>query len=918
MVTEISISVRSLVEFLLRSGDLDNTSGVGGEEAMQEGSRMHRQIQKAAGEGYQAEVSLKIRWNFQKRLSGTTNGATAELGDSEHVDSSARPFLDEATVIVEGRADGLYFGAVPERDLRGPSKRSKGKKQNEEPESVWTIDEIKTTYRRLNRIRKPEPVHLAQAKCYAYIYAVQNDLKRINVRMTYCNLFSGEIKYFYEEYTLEELDEWFSSLMEEYRKWAEYSFMWQLKRTATIRELPFPYPYRPGQKDLAAAVYRTVARGKKLFLEAPTGTGKTITTLYPSVKAMGEGKAQKIFYLTAKTITRQAAESAVSEMRGKGLLLKSVVLTAKDKICVLEKPACNPKDCPRAKGHYDRVNEALFDLLTHEDAYSRETIERYAAKYNVCPFEMGLDITWFSDAIIGDYNYLFHPHAFLRRFFGEDGGRKGDYIFLVDEAHNLVDRGRDMYSAEIVKEDVLELKKQIHGIYDGLEKKLNKCNRDLLAIKKLTEGLTKLPDIDSCIDGIYLVQGEIADILTSEKILEQNGQFAHDPLRKEKLAVRDALLDFYFNINHFLLMFEGLDDHYVIYSEIMEDDRFRVKLFCVDPSAMLRKCEERGVSSILFSATLLPIQYYKSLLGGTKEDFEVYARSVFDPAKQQLLIINNLTSAYKKRSPEQYERIADCIHDLTGERHGNYMIFFPSYSFMKQVADIFEVKYLGRDPSEFKDLPVPAGIKRSPFFQEAFEFDGEGMLVQTGEMDGGSRMGGIYGGSTLPAPVHDGMVPGMEITLIRQRANMDELHREAFLKMFERVSDSESLLGFCVLGGIFSEGIDLRSDSLIGAIVVGTGLPQVSKERDLLKDYFNAHGDNGYDYAYRFPGMNKVLQAAGRVIRTQEDVGFVALVDERFTTRPYQKLFPEEWSHHTEVSAFEAPALIEKFWNEWL
>lgn len=851
MAAEITISVRNLVEFLLRSGDIDNRIGAGGEDAMLEGSRMHRRLQKAAGADYQAEVPLKTAYTYGKRIEG-----------------AAKQFFDDATVILEGRADGIYYGAIPGKA---------GRKGDNDP--CWTIDEIKTTYRRIRNLKKPEPVHLAQAKCYAYIYMMQHDLDIVRVRMTYCSLITEDVRYFYETDQRGSLIRWFASLMEEYRRWAEYSFTWQLQRDGTIRSLAFPFPYREGQKELAAGVYHTISQGRKLFLEAPTGTGKTITTLFPAIQAMGQQKTEKIFYLTAKTITRTAAEDTVRLLRQKGLRIKSVILSAREKACILPKPDCNPDACPRAKGHYDRINRALFDLLVSADSFDRETIADYADRYQVCPFEMCLDLSLFADVIIGDYNYVFDPHAYLRRFFGE-GNAKGSYVFLIDEAHNLVDRGRDMYSAELFKSDVLSLRRRIKGIYPALERKLTKCNQALLAIRKQTKGCTVLEDIGALADAVYSVEAAIGDISRRERAAQVTGAMKRDPLRLQKKEVHDELMDFYFGISHFLLIYEKLDSHYVVYSELQEDGNLMVRLFNVDPSLNLKECMDRGRASILFSATFLPIQYYKSLLGGTGEDYENYARSVFDPGKRGLFLVRDVTSKYKERTPAQFGRIARCIYEITGKRHGNYLIFFPSYSFMEEVAERFESRFAGGLPAS------GAG-------------DAE---------------------STLPAVPDDlrGLVPASDITVVRQNSHMSEQDRETFLAQFADARQDRSLLGFCVLGGIFSEGIDLRRDSLIGVIIVGTGMPQVCSERELLKRYFDSQNLNGFDYAYRFPGMNKVLQAAGRVIRTAEDVGVVALLDERFVTPTYRRLFPEEWNNYIATTSGEVATLVEKFWDSWL
>lgn len=814
---EVRISVRNLVEFLLRSGDIDNRRSGAADNAMQEGSRIHRMIQKRMGADYQPEVFLR------------------------YIHST-----DRYDIVVEGRADGIITGIDGE----------------------ITVDEIKTTYRELAKIKEPVAVHLAQAKVYAAIYGLQNHRENMQVRMTYCNVETEELKYFYEDYTLEELEIWFLDLLGQYRKWADYEYEWKEQRQASIACMPFPFPYREGQKELVSYVYQTIYHKRKLFIEAPTGVGKTISTVFPSIKAMGNGMADKLFYLTAKTITRTVAENTFSLLRESGLKFKSVILTAKEKICFQEETECNPEHCPYAKGHYDRINDAVYDMLLNVQSFTREVIEEYARKHKVCPFELCLDMSLFADGVIGDYNYVFDPHVYLRRFFGE--GNNGSYVFLVDEAHNLLERGREMYSAVLCKEDFIQLKKQVKKEQetaekgnDGrtprirefgprIEKQLEKCNKELLLLKRECESLQVLEEIDPFVQSLIRLHD------TLDTYLDENDD---SPIRQE-------ILDFFFEISHFLDIYERVDDNYVMYSQMGDDGRFLLKLFCVNPSVNLQECMARARSTILFSATLLPIQYYKKLLGGTEEDYEVYAKSVFQPEKRALYISSDVTSRYSRRSPEEFYNIARYIYEIIKNRHGNYMVFFPSHAFMSQVYECY----------------------LSCFADEQTE-------------------------------------------CILQEEYMDEAARETFLARFE-VADFDpglihmeieredeldrNLIGFCVMGGIFGEGIDLKHDSLIGVIVVGTGIPQVCRERELLKQFFDERGENGFDYAYRFPGMNKVQQAAGRVIRTAEDVGIIALLDERFQQYTYKRLFPREWEDFEIVTVDTIAKRVERFWDSWL
>ena len=803
---ELRVSVRQLVEFILREGSIDNRKSSGSDTAMQEGSRIHKMLQRRMGSEYHAEIGLNYTWASE-----------------------------EYDIIIEGRADGII-----DHNWGMHTPEETGKEENK-----VVIDEIKGTYRDLKRITAPVGVHLAQAKCYAFMYASEHHLDQIGVRMTYCQMETEELKYFHEDYTIQELKGWFEDLMLEYKKWADFQFTWNTVRTASIRQLAFPFPYREGQKELVTYVYQTIYHKRKLFLEAPTGVGKTISTVFPAVKSMGEGLIEKIFYLTAKTITRTVAQECFGLLQQNGLQMKTIVLTAKDKICFMkqeetakEEAECNPEACPYADGHYDRINDAMYDLLTHEAHFTREKVQAYAAKHQVCPFELSLDMSLFADAVICDYNYVFDPRVYLKRFFA-DGLGKRDYVFLIDETHNLLDRGREMYSAALNKDSCVSTKRLVKELSPRIAKLLDKCNKELLVMKRQCESYRREEEIDSFVRMLNHLYAAIDDFL------DEHDMF---PNKKE-------LLDFYFEAAHFLNIYEIMDENYVVYSQLLDNGDFMLKLFCVNPARNLRQCMHKGRSTILFSATLLPIQYYKKLLGGEPTDYEVYAKSTFDEKKKALFIANDVTSKYARRSEREFLRIAEYIYEVVRQRHGNYMVFLPSHLFLEQVYRCFMEGYYQAD------------------FMEC----------------------------------------------IVQEDYMSEAKREEFLLRFhQEAADASVLIGFCVMGGIFSEGIDLKRDSLIGAVIVGTGIPQVGCERELLKQHFDAQGENGFDYAYRYPGMNKVLQSAGRVIRTAEDIGVVALLDERFLEPQYRRMFPREWSQYEVVSVSGIAGRVERFWNEWL
>ena len=616
----VNLSVRGLVEFMFRGGDITSGgSGVRDTDAMQMGSRIHRKIQKQMGIGYEAEVALFAVFSLTSKEYGT-------------------PF----DLNIEGRADGVF-----------------------EKDGEVMIDEIKGMFLDVTELKEPFFVHKAQAMCYAYMVAEDRNLPSIGVQMTYCNLETEQIRRFEDHFDRNEITAWFTDLIQRYEKWAIYQYDWQRRRNASIHELVFPFPYRKGQKALAAMVYRTIEKKDKLFIQAPTGVGKTITTLFPSIKAMGEGLDDRIFYLTAKTITRTVAEECFQLLEQQGLEFKAVTLTAKEKVCILDAPSCSPEDCPYAKGHYDRVNEAVYDLLTSGEPLRRQTLAAYAEKHRVCPFEFSLDVSLYADAIICDYNYVFDPTVYLRRFFPSD--KQGNMIFLVDEAHNLVERSREMYSAALIKEDILAVnrilksmerhEKRPEAAYNlrKYEKALSALNRSMLSYKRECDEFEVLEHLDA-------MEFQLLRVLSAYELVAKDYPV---------LPERETMLNFYFNARNFSRVLELLDEKYRIYADYTETGDFRIKLQCMDPSGCLKEVFERGRSAILFSATLLPVRYYKEQLAGGLQDPAVYADSSFSPEQRKVLIARDVTSKYTRRGPEEYRKIASYIEQFVSAKEGN-------------------------------------------------------------------------------------------------------------------------------------------------------------------------------------------------------------------------------------------------------
>ena len=775
----VRISVRNLVEFILRNGDLVSGSGTSDKEAMLKGSRLHRKIQKQMGSHYQPEVSLKK--------------------DTEY---------DDLILRVEGRADGIFL-------------------QDEQ----FCIDEIKGVYKKLELMEEPVLVHRAQALCYAWIYLDAHDLDKIDIQMTYAHLDTEVIKRFRETLTRAELKQWYEELTDSYHKWLAYQIEWRKKRNESMENLEFPFEYRKGQRKMVSGIYHAISKKEQIFIQAPTGVGKTMSAVFPAVRAIGQGMAETVFYLTARTITRTVAQDAFEILRDRGLLFKVITITAKEKLCFCDKPECDPEKCPYAKGHYDRINDAVYELWTTEQSFDRETLLRHAQKWQVCPFEMSLDLAIWMDGVICDYNYVFDPNVCLKRFFGENVS--GNYLFLIDEAHNLVDRGREMYSASICLNDVIETRKFVKPYSQTLWKKLGKVKKQLEELRqncgewKVQENAGVLPI------SLLSVQGELDQLLEESPAQE----------------VVDGILDFYFEVRDFLNISELVDDNYVVYTAFDENGRFYMKLFCVNPAENLQKCLDKGNSTVFFSATLLPLQYYRKMLSTRSENFGMYVESPFEQKKRCLMICRDVSSKYTRRGYDEYRKIAEYIARMSWQKKGNYMVFFPSYRLME---DVYQV------------------------YQDEFSVSW--------------------------------------VRCISQHASMTELEREEFLEEFTEETE-ETLVGFCVMGGIFSEGIDLIGDRLIGAAVVGTGLPQVNCEREILKGYYDEKGEQGFDYAYRYPGMNKVLQAAGRVIRTKEDTGAILLMDERFLNRDYRNLFPREWNDACTCTLGNVEKHLQAFWD---
>lgn len=790
------ISVKELVNYTMLTGDIDSRFTTNA--SAMDGIRLHKKLQKKAGDNYKSEVSLSCTEEYK-----------------------------DFSLFIQGRADGIITEKLSKEEYK------------------ITIDEIKTTKRPLESITEEKPSHNAQARCYGYIYALQNQISQINIRVTYCHVITEEIKIFEETYQFEQLEEFFKELTRAFEKILKFRSSWHKLRNNSLQALEFPFPeYRKNQREMAVTVYKTLKNKNTIYLQAPTGIGKTISTIFPSLKYMGCEDSEKIFYLTSKTTIRKVAQDTVDLISQNGAKVKYLMLTAKDKMCFMEKTNCIPQYCPYAKGYFDRRQKALEEILNKENKLSKEIIDVYARLHTICPFEFQLDIAMEADIIICDYNYLFDPNVALKRLFGGEIVQN-NYIFLVDEAHNLPERARAMHSAQLEEANIKELRKlfkntdkEVEGALKKLASFINRLNRAYLTDQESKE------QKESCIES-EIPERVIEELRKFNKSIEEYLLENNQDEKSEKLT------SLYFDILRFQKAAEMFDDSYLVYME--KNPNFKLKLYCLDPSDKIKSSISQGTSTVFFSATLIPSDYFTSLLGYTEENYIASFDSPFDPKNRKILIAADVSTKYRNRH-YSYEKVADYIEGMISARKGNYIIFFPSYKYMNTVYEIYSEKYMD-SKEEIKDCE-----------------------------------------------------------LFRQKGDMSEDEREAFLLRFEE-NPEKTHIGFCVMGGVFSEGIDLKGERLIGVAIVGVGLPQVCLEREIINRYFREKKDKGFEYAYTYPGINKVLQSSGRLIRTVEDKGVILLIDERYMEVNYQRLLPRDWYPCRRIHLKNIGHELEEFWQ---
>ncbi len=778
MPQTIRISVRALVDHALRRGDLSTGFEVLPRPQGLAGMRGHQKIQQSRPPSYTPEVS--VSW-------------AAERG----------PF----TLEIHGRIDGVY-------KLRGKI----------------VVEEIKTTPQNLDHaIREGAHLHWAQLRVYAALLAMELETEELRLQLTYLHTASGEIRTFFREENASTLGEFLERLIEDYLDWIRRIETWKEERNRSILKQEFPYgSLRRGQARMMEQVYGTILTRTHSMIQAPTGIGKTVAVLFPALRALAEGKLEKIFYLTARGTGQNIAERTLDEMRGRGLGIKHLRITAKEKICFNPLELCSAEECTYARGFYDRLPAARNTLFEHQ-AFGLKKITELAREHQICPFEFSLELALWVDCIICDFNYAFDPRVYLKRFFLD---APPECVFLVDEAHNLVDRGREMFSGRLRRSRFLEIRRLLSDKGSAIYTTAGKISRTLQERRKAI-----IPEACRCEKSL---PEDFLRLLRKYCTALEQGYAAEDGA-----ARKQALLEHYFESLWFLRVADLFDDSYSVCYEILERD-LSIKLFCMDPAQHLKDAFTRAGSAVLYSATLSPLPYFSRILGLGEDAAQCTLSSPF-PAENLCVLTSLGVSTYYRHREITRDALVQNIGAVTASKPGNYLVFFPSYRYMRLVE---------------------------PYYAEAF-------------------------------PRHE---------LLVQANNMSEQERSDFLARFSQQND-RTLVGLVVLGGIFGEGIDLTGDRLSGAVIVGVGLPGISLERELIREHFDRDTAEGFAFAYQYPGLIRVCQAAGRVIRSEDDRGVVILIDPRYARPEYLELLPSYWEVEAVCSAAAIGRRLHVFWG---
>jgi DNA excision repair protein ERCC-2 len=699
-------------------------------------------------------------------------------------------------------------------------------------DNVLAVEEIKSTTTDLELIDiTTRPEHLAQAKLYAYLYCLQENIKSISVRLVYVTLKDYNTKVFVKRYNFTQLRKFFEKTIKQYVDWLDIVESHRLNKLRSIEGLNFPFnEYREGQYSFMGAIYKTIISHDILFSIAPTGIGKTIGALFSALKSI-KNEREKVFYLTAKNAGKTIAIDTVNLLKENGLTAKTVVLYSKEEMCLMDKVDCDPDICPYAKGYFSRVNKALEDIFVHQDIYDKNLIKSYGEYHTICPHEFSLDISYFSDIVICDYNYAFDPRVHLIRYFDEEYYSP---ILLVDEAHNMIDRSKSMYSSTLSLMGILALQKVTTKLKPSVRGKIQKVIMHI-------EEFTKKIDLEKS-QFYYQMALDEEIIVLLESVRSRLEQIL---IENKKFSTRKQVLDGYFMCNQFLKISEYYGANYRYIVEKQNGD-VKISLSCLDASSYINEIiNRRSQGTVFFSATLEPIDYHVRLI--TKGNGKSISIPSPFPIDNLGIFIDSRTSTRYRDRKNSISAIIDDIYIMADTKVGNYICFFPSYKYLEDTLE---------------------------------QFDSTNYDVQV------------------------------------QKRNQSVNDKLTILSSFDTIG-KRSKIGFFVLGGSFSEGIDYIGEKLYGVMVVGVGMPQYNKSNEILRAYFDDQFGEGFDYAYTYPGMNKVIQAAGRVIRTRLDKGIVILFDDRYSHQKYRKLFPNNWTNAVTVRiSSHLKKKINHFWNK--
>lgn len=771
---KFNISVKELVAFYYCEGSISSTFL--GKSRANLGTSVHTQLQKSRPDNYLKEFYLQDEIVKEKY-----------------------------TLKVSGRADGVYLPLEKEFTI---------------------IEEIKSTYLDLNFLHdNPNKFHLAQLQVYAYLYLRDKEDTEIVTNLTYYNLITKESKVIREEISLITLEKIYNNLIDKYICWLDAFTQALQARDNSLKDIPFPFQVqREGQRKMMVSVYRNIEESSVIRIQAPTGIGKTIAVIYPALKSLAFQLNHKLFYLTTKGTISDIAEATCRLIVENGANFKAIFLSAKSKICFNPDKACDGKDCIYAKDYYTKLDKMRYEVFKHK-IFNKKLIEELACKYEMCPFELALDFSQSCDLIVGDCNYFFDGKVRLQRYFTEI---TEDYTLLCDEAHNLPERVRNSYSADINRDKIVEIKKEINSAPKEIKNHVRDLNKLMLEDEKKNEW------------GDWIITEVSSQILraVNKYITLMDAWLAQNP----KSDAKAVLLDLYFYFNDFLRIYNNIDKNFVLY--IQKTKRICYKIYCLDPAPIIGRLTSEIKSVIYFSATLEPDDYFAYLLkASSKDNYALMLDSPY-PAENMCVIYDRIVDTTYKHRAQYYDQIADKIAHTVQAYSGNYIVFFPSYKYLESVYEIAQEKL-----SKFK--------------------------------------------------------------LIKQSTELTSEERNMILTSF---TESDIIL-FAVSGGFFAEGIDLQGDLVKGCILVGISLPMVSFERKLISDYYSKTGKNGFDYAYKFPALNKVIQAGGRLIRRETDTGLLLLLDRRFLHTHYKKYLPLNWQSNNIVQDKEDISYIITKWK---